>query len=109
MNVSINNANDIIATSLQLINPITGQLDDILTTINDRLSGVTGVPPTALSTIQAVAAAIDNNPNYFIDTAAAINLKANIANAYTKTEVDGKSTDLIEVRLQRYTRSMRFH
>ena len=85
--VSLNNSKDIVANSIRIINA-QGELEDVMDVIDNSVSGVTGLPPETLNTIEAVANAIDNNPNYFSDTQTAINAKADKTTTYTKTEVD---------------------
>ena len=77
MNVSINNSNDIIATSIQLIKS-DGTLEDVKYLIATAAEDLTGIlTPESITTIGALSAALDNNANYFQDTQDAIDSKAN--------------------------------
>ena len=87
MSVSLNNQNVLVVNSLSLLTA-SGGLEDVRELITNSVSEVTGVPPATLNTIERVAAALKNDPDYFTTTQAMIDLKANKSSTYLKTEVD---------------------
>ena len=95
---TINNQVDLIANSLSLINS-DGTLSDVKHLIATAAEDLTGILTTeSITTIGALSAALDNNPNYFQDTQDAIDSKANQSTSYLKSEVntllDAKQNEL---------------
>lgn len=62
-----------------------GALD---TMINSALSALVGSAPASLNTLQELAAAINNNADFYNTIIQAIALKADAGTVYTKTQVD---------------------
>ena len=53
-----------------------------------ELQNVIGLPPSTLDTIQELASALNNNPDYFNYVQSQLNLKMNISDCYNKTYID---------------------
>ena len=88
MSISINNQKDIIANSIRIVQQ-NGELKDIQEAINEAAATVEGnLSPGQIATISSLSTALDNDPNYFSNNQAALNLKADIGTTYTKTEVN---------------------
>ena len=93
--VSINNSKDLIANSLQLVQE-DGELKDIKEVITSAAAIIEGdLTPEQIQTISNLSSALNNDPNFFSNNQAQINSKADINNVYTKSETDGKISDLI--------------
>ena len=93
--VSINNSKDLIANSLQLVQE-DGELKDIKEVIATAAAIIEGdLTPEQIQTISNLSSALNNDPNFFSNNQAQINSKAAINNVYTKSETDGKISDLI--------------
>ena len=86
--VNINNTERIIADSIFLID--NNDLIDIrsLFLYRTEASEIVGIPPDTLNTLQEIAEAINNDPNFFQTIDNKINLKRNITDSYSKTDVN---------------------
>ena len=52
------------------------------------ISDITGLPPSTLNTLQELATALGNNPDFFNYVNQQLNLKRNITDSYDKTYID---------------------
>ena len=86
--VNINNTERIIADSIFLID--NDNLTDIrsLFLFRTEASDIVGIPPDTLNTLQEIANAINNDPNFFQTINNELNLKRNISDSYDKTYID---------------------
>ena len=86
--VNINNTESIIADSIFLID--SNDLIDIrsLFLYRTEASDIVGIPPDTLNTLQEIADAINNDPNFFQTINNELNLKRNITDSYSKTDVN---------------------
>ena len=86
--VNINNTERIIADSIFLID--SNDLIDIrsLFLYRTEASDIVGIPPDTLNTLQEIANAINNDPNFFQTINNELNLKRNISDSYDKTYID---------------------
>ena len=86
--VNINNTERIIADSIFLI--YNDNLTDIrsLFLFRTEASDIVGIPPDTLNTLQEIANAINNDPNFFQTINNELNLKRNISDSYDKTYID---------------------
>ena len=86
--VNINNTESIIADSIFLID--SDNLTDIrsLFLYRTEASDIVGIPPDTLNTLQEIADAINNDPNFFQTINNELNLKRNITDSYSKTDVN---------------------
>jgi hypothetical protein len=102
MSFNLSNSVDLIANSVKLIKG--NQLEDITTLFlskDEAVSGIVGLPPATLNTLEKISSALDNDPNFFtsnegrlqskantVDVANQLNLKANVLTTYSKTETN---------------------
>ena len=86
--VNINNTERIIADSIFLID--NDNLTDIrsLFLYRTEANDIVGIPPDTLDTLQEIANAINNDPNFFQTINNELNLKRNISDSYDKTYID---------------------
>ena len=86
--VNINNTESIIADSIFLID--SNDLIDIrsLFLYRTEASDIVGIPPDTLNTLQEIADAINNDPNFFQTINNELNLKRYITDSYSKTDVN---------------------
>jgi len=100
--VTLNNSVDVVANSISVIRD--NRVVDLLDTVND----ITGLAPTTLDSLEKLASALDNNPDFYstvaqaLDTKAStsyvdtqLSTKANASNVYTKAESDANISNLI--------------
>ena len=82
--VNINNTERIIADSIFLID--NDNLTDIrsLFLYRTEASDLMGIPPDTLNTLQEIADAITNDPNFFQNIDNKVNIKTNITDSYSK-------------------------
>ena len=73
------------------VNSLAADQDDIVT----RLNYLTTLAPNDLSNLNAIANSSNNDPHFYQTISNALNLKADQATTYTKTETDKKITDLV--------------
>lgn len=89
MPVNLTNSTDLIANSISLVDG--NQVVDIKDQFLSKADGanIVGLAPEDLNTIEAVANALNNDPNYFANTQAQLALKANISETHSRTYLDG--------------------
>ena len=80
--INVNNTERIIADSIFLID--NDNLTDIrsLFLYRTEAANIVGIPPDTLNTLQEIADAINNDPNFFQTINNEINLKRNISDSY---------------------------
>ena len=72
--VSLNNSSDLIVNSLRIVQE-DGNLEDIQNRISNSISGITGAPPATMNTLELIATALNNDPNFFTAIAGLIGAK----------------------------------
>ena len=84
----LNNSNDIIANSIQLIdgNELNNIFDVFLKKTEE--ADIVGIAPDTLNTLQEIANSIDNDPDFFKTIDNKINLKRDITDSYSKSEIN---------------------
>ena len=86
--LSLNNTESVIADSIfLLVNTEIKNIYDIFATISD-LDNVSGIDQNTLNILTTIANTIGNNGNWYQDILDALNLKANIANTYSRVYID---------------------
>ena len=85
MSFNLSNSVDLIANSVKIIKG--NQLEDITTLFlskDEAVSGIVGIPPATLNTLEKISNALDNDPNFFTSNEGRLQSKANIAEVETK-------------------------
>ena len=79
--LSLTNTRDIKCNSIYLNN-----IENILNIFSFKsdISDITGLPPATLNTLQELATAMNNNPDFFNYENQQLNLKRNISDSYDK-------------------------
>ena len=87
MTLILTNSVDLIVNSLSLIqlNHIE-DISDIFLSKDEAISGIVGLPPTTLNTLEKIGASIDNDPNFFANNQSSLNQKSDL------TYVNGELT-----------------
>ena len=87
-NLSLTNFRNGSFTNIQLVyNNDNKNILDIFCT-KEELQNVIGLPPTTLDTLQELAAALNNNPDFFNYVQSQLNLKMNTSDCYNKNYID---------------------
>ena len=86
--LSLTNSRDIKCNTIFLNynNDIKNILD--IFSLKSDISSITGLPPETLNTLQELANALNNNPDFFNYINNQLNLKRNISDSYDKTYID---------------------
>ena len=86
--LSLTNSRDIKCNTIFLNynNDIKNILD--IFSLKSDISSITGLPPETLNTLQELANALNNNPDFFNYVNNQLNLKRNISDSYDKTYID---------------------
>ena len=86
--LSLTNSRDIKCNTIFLNynNDIKNILD--IFSLKSDISSITGLPPETLNTLQELASALNNNPDFFNYVNNQLNLKRNISDSYDKTYID---------------------
>ena len=86
--LSLTNSRDIKCNSIFLNynNDIKNILD--IFSFKSDISDITGLPPSTLNTLQELAAALNNNPDFFNYVNQQLLLKRNISDSYDKTYIN---------------------
>ena len=86
MSVNLSGGKDIIANSVSVIDGNT-YID-----LYERIRGIQGIPPATLNTLERIASAINNDPNFSTSITNLINNNLVTAKAYTDTQVGAEQT-----------------
>jgi len=86
--LSLGNTQDIIANNISLIqgNDVKNLFDLFLT--RGEADDLVGIAPDTLNTLQEIALAIGNDPDFFTTINNSLALKANISDTYISTYID---------------------
>jgi hypothetical protein len=87
-NLSLTNTRDIKANNIYLnyLNDIKNILQ--IFALNNELTDINGLPPSTLDTIQKLAEALGNNPDFFNYVDQQLALKRNVIDSYDKNYIN---------------------
>ena len=92
-NLSLTNTRDIKANNIYLnyLNDIKNILE--IFALKNEISAVIGLPPATLDTLQKLAQALGNNPDFFNYVSQQLALKRNISDSYDKNYINNLILD----------------
>ena len=85
--VHLTNSSDVVANSISIIEKDkVVDLKDLFLSKLEAISGIVGLPPETLNSLQKLAEAINSDSNFFNNNMKAMNLKSDLA--YVNTQLD---------------------